>query len=61
MINLQILIRELKKGGFEFNTVKKDWVDMKFLRPNSQGRYTHNTTVDGQKGTFVWLELPPTD
>lgn len=61
MINLQILIRELKKGGFEFNTVKKDWVDMKFLKPNSQGRYTHNTTVDGQKGTFVWLELPQID
>ena len=57
-INLQILIRELKKGGFEFNTVKKDWADMKFLEPNSQGRYTHNTTVKGQKGTFVFLNLP---
>lgn len=57
-MNLQILIRELKKGGFEFNTVKKDWADMKFLEPNSQGRYTHNTTVKGQKGTFVFLNLP---
>lgn len=57
IINMQILIRELAKGGFEFNTVKKDWVDMKFLEPNSQGRYTHNTTVEGQKGTFVYLNL----
>ena len=59
MINLQILIRELKKGGFEFNTIKKDWAEMNFLQTNSQGRYTHSTTVEGQKGTFVCLNLPP--
>ena len=57
-INLQILNRELKKGGFEFNTVKKDWAEMDFLKQNSQGRYTHNTTVEGQKGTFVCLNMP---
>ena len=32
LFNAQILYRELAKGGFEFNTVKKDWVDMKFLK-----------------------------
>lgn len=61
VINLQILNRELKKGGFEFNTIKKDWAEMGFLKTNSQGRYTHNTSVEGQKGTFVCLNLPSND
>lgn len=56
-INTEILSRELKKGGFDFNTVKKDWADMNFLQQNSQGRYTFQTSVDGQKGTFVHLNL----
>lgn len=56
VVNSEILIRELKKGGFEFNTVKKDWVEMEFLITNSQGRYVHNTTVEGEKGTFVMLK-----
>lgn len=58
VINLQILIRELKKGGFEFDTVKKDWHEMKFLKANSQGKFTHSTTVEGQKGRFIYLNLP---
>ena len=56
-INVEILSRELKKGGFEFNTIKKDWADMKFLEINSQGRYIFQTTVEGQKGTFVRLNI----
>lgn len=56
-INAQILYRELQKGGFEFNTVKKDWVDMGFLELNSQGRYIHNTTVRKEKGNYIRLNL----
>lgn len=56
-MNVEILSRELKKGGFEFNTIKKDWADMKFLETNSQGRYIFQTTVEGQKGTFVRLNI----
>ena len=55
MINSEILFRELKKGGFEFNTIKKDWADMGFLDKNSQGRYIHNTQVNKNKGTYVRL------
>jgi uncharacterized protein (DUF927 family) len=57
MINYEILSRELKKGGFDFNTVKKDWNDLKFINLNSQGRYVHNTTVEGQKGMYVSLNI----
>ncbi len=56
-INSEILFRELKKGGFEFNTVKKEWAEMGFLSRNSQGRYIHNTQVRSLKGTFVRLNI----
>lgn len=56
-INAQILYRELKKGGFEFNSIKKEWSDMKFLEKNSQGRFVHNTTINKEKGNYVLLNL----
>ena len=56
-INAQILYRELAKGGFEFNTVKKDWVDMGFLEKNSQGRFIHQTTVRSEKGNYIRLKI----
>ena len=57
VINAQILFRELKKGGFDFNTVKKEWAEMGFLERNSQGRYVHGTQVRNTKGTFVRLKF----
>lgn len=56
-INAEILYRELKKGGFEFNTVKKEWAEMGFLEKNLAGKYVHQTTVRSEKGTFVRLNL----
>ena len=56
-INSQILFRELEKGGFEFNTVKKEWADIGFLETNSQGKFVHCTTVRKEKGTYVRLKL----
>lgn len=56
-INANILYRELKKGGFDFNTVKKEWAEMGFLEKNSQGKYTHQTKVRSSKGTYIRLNL----
>ena len=56
-INAQVLYRELKKGGFEFETVKKEWDDMKFLYKNSAGRYLHQTTINCEKGNYAILDL----
>lgn len=56
-INAQILYRELIKGGYEFNTIKKDWAEMGFLEKNSAGRFTHQTTVRNEKATYVRLKL----
>ena len=55
--NSQILFRELKKGGFEFDTVKKDWANMEFLEKNSMGRFIHQTTVRKEKGNYIRLNL----
>lgn len=57
VMNMQILVRELQKGGFEFNTVKKEWAEMNFLIKNSVNRYIHQTTVNCQKGNYVILDL----
>lgn len=55
--NTQILYRELGRGGFEFETIKKEWADMGFLELSSQGRYIHQTSIDKVKGNFVKLKL----
>ena len=55
--NAQILYRELQKGGYEFDTVKKEWGDMNFLLKNSVGRYIHQTTINCEKGNYIALDL----
>lgn len=57
IINAQILYRELLKGGYEFDTVKKEWADIGFLERNSYGRYIHNTSVRREKGNYIKLDL----
>ena len=56
-INAQVLYRELKKGGYEFDTVKKEWADEEFLLKNSVGRYIHNTSINCEKGNYILLDL----
>lgn len=56
-INAQILQRELLKGGYEFDTVKKEWADSGFLETNSQGKFVHHTTVRKEKAGYVRLKL----
>lgn len=57
IINAQILFRELAKGGYEFNTIKKEWAQEGFLEKNSQGKFIHSTSIDGEKGTYVKLKM----
>lgn len=59
--NIEILHRELLKGGFEFDTVKKEWADIGFLELNSQGKFIHHTSIDKAKGRFVKLKLEVSD
>lgn len=55
-INAEILSRELKKGGFEFDTIKKEWAEDGFLEKNSMGRFIHQTSVRKEKGNYVRLK-----
>lgn len=45
MVNKGILVRELQKGGFEFDSIKKDWDKNEILERNSQGRYATYTKI----------------
>lgn len=57
IFNAQILYRELAKGGYEFNTVKKEWAEMGFLKKNSVDRFIHQTTINCEKGNYIILIL----
>ena len=57
IINKSILERELKKGGFEFDSLKRAWADRGLLEKNSQGRYVKNTKVCGTKGLYVTINI----
>jgi uncharacterized protein (DUF927 family) len=56
-INSEILKRELLRGGYEFNTVKKEWADMGFLEKSSTGKFVHQTTVRKERGNYIKLNL----
>ena len=56
-ISKPILDRELKKGGFEFDSLKRAWSSNGILEKNSQGRYVKNTKVYGSKGLYVTINI----
>jgi len=56
-INFDVLQREMKKLGYEFDTVKKEWAESGFLEKSGTSRYVHQTSVHRQKGTFVRLNI----
>ena len=57
-INKQILLRELKKGGYEYDTIKKDWYNNDLIEKNSQNRYSIQTTVNSERGNYVQIKMP---
>lgn len=59
LINKNILHRELKAMGFEFDAVKSKWAEKKYLTLNSAGRYIHNVRIKNasMKADFVRLTL----
>lgn len=59
LINKTVLERELNKIGFDFNAIKKKWLEKGYLEPNSQGRYFHRTSLSGIKSNFVkiWIKV----
>lgn len=56
MVNKGILVRELQKMGFEFDSIKKDWDKYGILEKNSQGRYAIYTKV-GQLPKASYIKI----
>jgi uncharacterized protein (DUF927 family) len=55
VINKNVLCRLLCESGFEFDSVKGDWAKRGYIRPNSQGKFMHQTKVAGVKANYVCL------
>lgn len=55
--NIEVLNRELSKGGFEFDSVKKEWAFDEFLIKNSADRYTHALQLNKRRGKYACLNL----
>lgn len=57
LINKNILQRELKAAGFEFDAIKSKWAEKGYLIQNSTGRYVHQTKAHNIKANYVKLKL----
>ena len=53
LFNKSVLERELNNMGFNFNAIKRKWLANGYIEPNSQGRIPHNTSVNGEKGSYI--------
>lgn len=56
-VNKNTLEEELKKGEYEFNSIKKDWDKMGIIQKNSENKFTWNTTVNGTRGRYVVINI----
>ena len=57
MVNKTVLCRILREQGFEFESVKREWAAKGYLTTSSQGRYIHQTKVNGVKASYICLTL----
>lgn len=57
IINKSILIRELSKANFEFDSIKKAWADHDLMQKNSQNKYVWCTKVNGNKGYYIYINI----
>lgn len=55
-INKNILVREMKAEGFEFDAVKSKWAEKGYLERNSQGKLFHQTKCAGIKASYIKLK-----
>ena len=56
-INKTVLVEKMSEKGFEFEALKKKWAERGQLLKSSQGRYMHQTKVQGIKGNYVKLNI----
>lgn len=62
LFNQNELIKVLSENGYEFNAIKKEWADKRYLIKSSSNRYAHCTSIFGSpKAYFIKLKLVDLD
>lgn len=59
VINRSVLQEQLSKAGFDFSATLKSLDERHRLVRNSQGKFTHQTRVFGQKANYIKILLEP--
>lgn len=59
IINRGVLQEQLDKGGFDMTAALKKLDAKGYLIRNSQGRFTHQTKVFGQKANYIKITVDP--
>lgn len=57
IVNRDVLVDYLQKGGFDYTAVTKKWNERGQLIRNSQGKFVHQTKVYGIKASYLKLRL----
>ena len=60
-VNGKTLKDALTEAGFNFDSVKKEWVRDCFLIKSSDKKYMHNTTIKSVKARYVKLDMDKRD
>ncbi len=56
-INKEICVELLRKSGYDFDSIKKDWAKNGFLIKNASGKFSHQIKILGIQGNYVKLNL----
>ena len=57
LINKNILVQKLHEQGFDFDACKRKWSENGRLVKNSQGKFSHQTHIDGLRATYIKLNI----
>lgn len=59
LVNKEVLVEQLRLGGFEYGSVSRKWAENGYIIRNSQGKLTHQTRVYGAKANYIKINLNP--
>ena len=59
LVNKEVLVEQLRLGGFEYGSVSRKWAENGYIIRNSQGRLIHQTKVYGAKANYIKINLDP--
>lgn len=59
LVNKTVYTNELNKAGFDYNAVIRNFADRNQIERNSQGKFTHQTTINGVRSNLLKFRLAP--